>query len=100
MFRDGYNACGQYWIAVRLVRAGSSIALLLPSLAFAWGTRKPWCITHARKAEKLMTLIAIPAYDPINIVKIILIINYPMDVWVIKACFSFMLNIGPLRLEL
>ena len=39
-------------------------------------------------AEKLMTLIAIPAYDPINIVKIILIISYAMDVWVIKACFQ------------
>ena len=38
-------------------------------------------------AEKLMTLIAIPAYDPINIVKIILIISCTMDVWVIKACF-------------
>ena len=42
---------------------------------------------HARKAEKLMTLMAIPAYDPINIVKIILIISCPMDVCVIKACF-------------
>ena len=42
---------------------------------------------HARKAEKLITLMAIPAYDPINIVKIILIINYPIDVWVIKARF-------------
>ena len=39
-------------------------------------------------AEKLMTLIAIPAYDPINIVKIILIISCAMDVWVIKACFG------------
>ena len=35
---------------------------------------------HAKKAEKLIRLIAIPAYDPINIVKIILIISYPMDV--------------------
>ena len=42
---------------------------------------------HAMNAEKLMTLIAIPAYDPINIVKIILIISCAMDVCVIKACF-------------
>ena len=38
-------------------------------------------------AEKLITLIAIPAYDPINIVKIILIISCTMDVCVINACF-------------
>ena len=43
-------------------------------------------------AEKLMTLIAIPAYDPINIVKIILIISYTMDVCVIKACFCQLQN--------
>ncbi len=47
-----------------------------------------WWSHQARKAEKLITLIAIPAYDPINIVKIILIINCWMDVWVIKACFQ------------
>ena len=48
-------------------------------------------------AEKLMTLIAIPAYDPINIVKIILIISCTMDVWVIKACF-WSLEISAIRI--
>jgi hypothetical protein len=42
---------------------------------------------HARKAEKLITLIATPAYDPTIKVNIILIISCTMDVWVIKACF-------------
>ena len=50
-------------------------------------------------AEKLMTLIAIPAYDPINIVKIILIISCTMDVWVIKACF-WPLEISAIRIML
>ena len=43
-------------------------------------------------AEKLITLIAIPAYDPINIVKIILIISCAMDVCVINACFCQLEN--------
>ena len=37
-------------------------------------------IAHARKAEKLITLIAIPAYDPTIKVNIILIISCTMDV--------------------
>ena len=49
-------------------------------------------LAHARNAEKLITLTAMPAYDPINTVKIILIISYPMDVWVIKACFWSSVN--------
>ena len=44
---------------------------------------------HARKAEKLITLIAIPAYDPTIKVNIILIISCTMDVYVIKACFGY-----------
>ena len=35
---------------------------------------------HAMKAEKLITLIAIPAYDPTINVNIILIISCTMDV--------------------
>ena len=42
---------------------------------------------HAMKAEKLITLIAIPAYDPTINVNINLIISCTMDVQVIKACF-------------
>ena len=40
----------------------------------------PLRIAHARKAEKLIMLIAIPAYDPTINVNIILIISYTMDV--------------------
>ena len=58
------------------VRGGTrSIASLRiqPTTSKLWGH-------HAKKAEKLIRLIAIPAYDPINIVKIILIISCTMDV--------------------
>ena len=51
-------------------------------------TRPDLLIAYARKAEKLITLIAMPAYDPINKVNIILIISLTMDVQVIKACFG------------
>ena len=61
--------------------------LHLDHITFASGTLAACRSHHARKAEKLITLIAIPAYDPISIVNIILIISCPMDVWVIKARF-------------
>ena len=65
----------------------SSALLHLDHITFASGTLAACRSHHARKAEKLITLIAIPAYDPISIVNIILIISCPMDVCVIKACF-------------
>ena len=66
---------------------GSSVLLTSDRITIASGVIQAYSSHHARKAEKLITLIAIPAYDPINIVKIILIITCPMDVWVIKARF-------------
>ena len=66
---------------------GSSALLTSDRITIASGVIQEYSSHHARKAEKLITLIAIPAYDPINIVKIILIITCPMDVWVIKARF-------------
>ena len=62
--------------------------LLILQIAFARHTRTQCRIDHARKAEKLITLIAIPAYDPTIKVNIILIISCMMDVYVIKACFG------------
>ena len=67
---------------------GSSALLTSDRITIASGVIQEYSSHHARKAEKLITLIAIPAYDPINIVKIILIITCPMDVWVIKARFG------------
>ena len=62
--------------------------LLILQIAFARHTRTKCRIDHARKAEKLITLIAIPAYVPTIKVNIILIISCTMDVYVIKACFG------------
>ena len=62
--------------------------LLILQIAFARHTRTQCHIDHARKAEKLITLIAIPEYDPTIKVNIILIISCTMDVYVIKACFG------------
>lgn len=51
------------------------VFLLILQIAFARHTRTQCRIDHARKAEKLITLIAIPAYDPTIKVNIILIIS-------------------------
>ena len=64
------------------------VFMLILQIAFARHTRTQCRIDHARKAEKLITLIAMPAYDPINKVNIILIIRLTIDVQVIKACFG------------
>ncbi len=64
------------------------VFLLILQIAFARHTHTQCRIDHARKAEKLITLIAIPAYDPTIKVNIILIISCTMDVYVIKACFG------------
>ena len=64
---------------LRLRKSQTFERLQISYLAFA----KPFRTSlyhHARKAEKLITLIATPAYDPTIKVNIILIISCVMDV--------------------